>query len=177
MLAVSLSLKAFNDSLKAQSVTWFTDNQNVVRIVNSGSKVHLLLDLAIDIYQSCLLNAINIDVQWIPRDLNSSADDVSKFIDYDDYTISDEVFYALDELWGPHSCDRFACSYNANIPFFNSSFYQPGSSGVNAFSQDWSHHNNWLCPPVYLTCKVINHIKLCSAKGTLIVPLWRSAHF
>ncbi|KAL9955713.1 hypothetical protein ACROYT_G037073 [Oculina patagonica] len=108
--AVSLSLKAFNDSLKAQSVTWFTDNQNVVRIVNSGSKVHLLLDLAIDIYQSCLLNAINIDVQWIPRDLNSSADDVSKFIDYDDYTISDEVFYALDELWGPHSCDSYFSS-------------------------------------------------------------------
>ncbi|KAL9969042.1 hypothetical protein ACROYT_G021206 [Oculina patagonica] len=133
LLAVSLSLKAFNESLKAQTVTWFTDNQNVVRIVNSGSKVHLLQDLAMDIYQSCLLNAINIDVQWIPRDLNSAADDVSKFIDYDDYTINDEVFHALDELWGPHSCDRFACSYNAKIPLFNSRFYQPGSSGVNAF--------------------------------------------
>ena len=177
LLAVSLSLKSFNESLKAQTVTWFTDNQNVVRIVSCGSKVPMLQELAMDIYQSCLQNAINIDIQWIPRDLNSAADDFSKFIDYDDYTINDSVFNAVEELWGPHSCDRFACSYNAKVPLFNSRFYQPGSSGVNAFSQDWSLHNNWLCPPVYLTCKVIHHMKLCSAKGTLIVPLWKSAHF
>ena len=30
---------------------------------------------------------------------------------------------------------------------------------------------------MYLTCKVIKHLKLCAAKGTLIVPLWKSAHF
>ena len=32
LLAVSLSLQAFNESLKAQTVTWFTDNQNIVQI-------------------------------------------------------------------------------------------------------------------------------------------------
>ena len=116
-------------------------------------------------------------MQWIPRDLNTAADDLSKFVDYGDYTINDVVFNSLDELWGPHTCDRFACSYNAKVKLFNSKFYQPGSSDVNAFAQDWSHHNNWLCPPVFLTCKVIKHLKLCSAKGTLIVPLWKSAHF
>ena len=177
LLAVSLSVKAFVESLRAQTVTWFTDNQNVVRIVNSGSKTPALQELAMDIHRSCLLSAINIDMQWIPRDLNSAADDISNFIDYDDYTINDTVFSALDDLWGPHTCDRFACSYNAKVQCFNSRFYQPGSSGVNAFSQDWSHHNNWLCPPVYLTCKVIKHMELCCAQGTLIVPLWTSAHF
>ena len=177
LLAVSLSVKAFVESLRAQTVTWFTDNQNVVRIVNSGSKTPALRELAMDIHRSCLLSAINIDMQWIPRDLNSAADDISNFIDYDDYTINDTVFSVLDDLWGPHTCDRFACSYNAKVQCFNSRFYQPGSSGVNAFSQDWSHHNNWLCPPVYLTCKVIKHMELCCAQGTLIVPLCKSAHF
>ena len=45
--------------------------------------------------------------------------------------------------------DRFACPCNAKVQCFciNTRFYQPGSSGVNAFSQGWSHHNNWLCPP------------------------------
>ncbi|XP_068680179.1 uncharacterized protein [Montipora foliosa] len=38
LLAVSLSMQAFVESLKAQTVTWFTDNQSVVQIVNSGSK-------------------------------------------------------------------------------------------------------------------------------------------
>lgn len=42
-----------------------------------------------DIHRSCLLNAIDIDIQWIPRDLNSAADNISKFIDYDDYMMND----------------------------------------------------------------------------------------
>ena len=122
LLAVSLSMKAFAESLKAQTVTWFTDNQNVVRIVNSGSKTPALQELAMDIYRSCLLNGVNIDMQLIPRDINSVADDISKLFDYDDYMMSDAVFNALDDLWGPHTCDRFACSYNAKIQCFNSRF-------------------------------------------------------
>ena len=56
LLAVSLSMQA----LKAQTVTWFTDNQNVVQIVYSGPKTPALQELAMDIHRSCLLNAINI---------------------------------------------------------------------------------------------------------------------
>ena len=62
LLAVSLSMKAFAESLKAQTVTWFTDNQNVVRILNSGSKTPALQELAMDIHRSSLLNAVNIDM-------------------------------------------------------------------------------------------------------------------
>jgi len=32
------------------------------------------------------------------RDLKSAADDFSKFIDHDDYTINDAVFNAVEEL-------------------------------------------------------------------------------
>ena len=84
LLAVSLSMKSFIESLQAQSVTWFTDNQNIVRIVDCGSRVPALQDLAMDIFQTCLLNGVSIDKQWIPRDLNSAGDDISKFIDHDD---------------------------------------------------------------------------------------------
>ena len=47
-------------------------------------------------------------MQWIPRDLNSVADNISKLVDYDDYMINDAVFNALDDLWGLHTYDRFA---------------------------------------------------------------------
>lgn len=177
LLAVFLSLKAFQVVLKSQLVLWYTDNKSIVSIINHGSKVPLLQEIALDIHQICLLHAISLDMQWIPRDLNTRADEVSRIIDFDDYSIHDGVFYDLDALWGPHNFDRFACHYNAKLPLFNSKFYQPGSSGVNAFSQDWSNYNNWLCPPAYLTTKVIKHLKICSAKGTLIVPMWKSAHF
>ena len=177
LLAVLLSLQAFIDSLRAQTVVWYTDNQNVARIVSIGSKVPALQRMALDIHRLCLLASVSIDMQWIPRDLNIIADDISKFVDLDDYSINDGVFYSLDELWGPHTCDRFACHYNAKLPKFNTRFYQPGTSGVNAFAQDWSNDNNWLCPPVCLTCKVLSHLKVCNAAGTLVVPLWRSAYF
>ena len=149
LLAVSLSLQAFIDSLRAQTVVWYTDNQNVVRIVNIGSKVPALQQMALDIYRFCLLAGISIDMQWIPRGLNVIADDISKLVDLDDYSINDGVFHSLDQLWGPHTCDRFACHYNAKLPKFNTRFYQPGTSGVNAFAQDWSNDNNWLCPPIW----------------------------
>ena len=69
-----------------------------------------------------------------------------------------------------------ACHYN-KLLLFNSKFFQAGTSGVNAFSQDWAFANNWLCPPTYLTVRVVNHLKICKATGTLIISLWRSAHF
>ena len=97
LLAVSLLMKAFAKSLQAQLVTWFTNNQYVVSVVNCGSKVPALQDLAMDSYQSCLLNGVSIDMPWIARDLNSAADDTSKFIDHDDYTNKDIVCNALDE--------------------------------------------------------------------------------
>ena len=177
LLTVSLSLRAFVDKLRSQTVVWFTDNTNVVKIVMSGSKVPILQPIALEIYEMCMLNGISLDVQWIPRELNAQADEISRIVDFDDYTINDEVFYTIDEVWGPHTCDRFACYYNTKLPKFNTRYFQPGSCGVNAFSQNWAHDNNWLCPPVYLTCRVINHMKLCKAKGTLVVPLWKSAHF
>ena len=175
--AVALSLDAFIEELKFRTVSWFTDNQNVVSIVNKGSKVPELNSIALEIFQKCMLNGITIDVNWIPRDFNIVADEISKIIDYDDYTINDDIFAFLDKSWGPHTVDRFACHYNKKLPLFNSKFFQPGTSGVNAFSQDWAFANNWLCPPTYLTVRVVNHLKACRAAGTLIVPLWRSAHF
>lgn len=59
----------------------------------------------------------------------------------------------------------------------NSKYFQPGTNGVNAFMQDWAYKTNWLCPPVYLTKEVINHLRLCDATGTLTVLLWKSAHY
>ena len=32
-------------------------------------------------------------------------------------------------------------------------------------------------PPVCLICKVLIHLSVCIATGTLVVPIWRSAYF
>ena len=66
--------------------------------------------------------------------MNYRADLLSRTIDFDDYTINDDVFLMLDCKWGPHTVDRFACSYNAKFSRYNSIFYLPGAQVVDAFN-------------------------------------------
>ena len=68
------------DSLRARTVVWYTDNQNVARIVNVGSKIPALQRMGLDIHRLSLLAGVSIDMEWIPRDLNIIADDISKFV-------------------------------------------------------------------------------------------------
>ena len=48
--AVELALISFAPSRLSKQVAWFTDNTNVVSIVQSGSKVTELQDLALRIF-------------------------------------------------------------------------------------------------------------------------------
>ena len=169
--AVCLALEAFHSHLAGSNVVWYSDNQNVASILLNGSRKVDLQRLALQAFGTCLRHRITLDPKWIPRDVNVRADLISKHVDFDDYALNDVFFQGLDELWGPHSVDRFACNYNAKLPRFNSRFAQPGSEAVDAFCQDWGSDNNWLCPPVCLTARVIKHLGLCQARGTLIIPI------
>ena len=175
--AVCLALEAFHSHLAGSNVVCYSDNQNVSSILLNGSRKVDLQRLALQAFDTCLRHRITLDPKWIPRDLNVRADLISKHADFDDYALNDVIFQGLDELWGPHSVDRFACNYNAKLPRFNSRFAQPGSEAVDAFCQDWGNDNNWLCPPVCLTARVIKHLGLCQARGTLIIPIWKSSFF
>ena len=148
-----------------------------VRIVQCGSRKPDLHVLAMSIFSVCLQNSINIDIQWIPRDLNTEADNISKLFDFDDWGVSKEFFEFLDSIFGPHSLDRFADSNNKKLEKFNSKFYTPGTSGVDAFAFNWNGDNNWLVPTINLVIRVIKHCIVCKAVGTLVIPKWISAPF
>ena len=76
-------------------------------------------------------------MKWIPRSSNSEADNLSRITDFDDYNLNLDIFHVLDFRWGPHTIDRFGCSYNAKLSHFNSRFYQPGTEAVDAFLQNY----------------------------------------
>lgn len=158
-------------------MTGFTDNTNVVSIVHSGSKVPELQDLALRIIHVCVSFGISLEMKWIPRSSNSEADHLSRIIDFDDYALNDNVFHMLDFRWGPHTIDRFAWSYNAKLSRFNYGFYQPETEAVDAFLQNWHFENNWILPPVSQIARVIAHLRVCKAEGTLVIPLWKSSYF
>ena len=165
------------ERLKWRRVKVFTDNQGAARIVSVGSSKVRLQSVAMSIFDFCLANGISLEAQWIPRSQNEKGDLLSRFADKDDWRINPSVFRLLDAKWGPHTVDRFATYYNAQLLRFNSKFASPGCSGVDALAQDWSAENNWLCLPVHLIIDSVRHLKSCSGRGTLIIPEWPSASF
>ena len=52
-----------------------------------------------------------------------------------------------------------------------------GSSGINAFAQDWRFDVNFICPPVKLIPAVIHHLSIQQCRGVLVIPEWRTAIF
>ena len=175
--AIYFVLLSYVAQLKHKRVKIFTDNQGAARIVAIRSSKANLQALAMDIFNLCLVNNIVLEAQWIPRSLNERADLLSRFVDKDDWSINPSVFRDIDAKWGPHTIDRFASHYNAQVPWFNSKFASPGCSGVDALSRDWRDENNWVCPPVSAIVPSVRALSSCSGYGTLIVPQWPSAYF
>jgi hypothetical protein len=97
--------------------------------------------------------------------------------DFDDWGVDIRIFHFFNSVWGPFTCDAFASANNFKVKNFYSQFWTPGCSGVDVFTFDWSKDLNWFVPPIHLICKAISHIIYCKAKGTMIVPEWKSAVF
>ena len=174
---VSIVLNSFAPKLVGHRVKWFTDNQNVVRIVEAGSKRQHLQSIALSIFVICFQQGIRLDIEWIPHSLNDKADYISRIQDFDDWKINPQVFSWIDSMWGPHSVDCFAHLDNTQLPKFHSRFWCPGSTATDAFTVNWAGDMNWWVPPIYLIGQVLRHAEICSAMGSLVVPAWKSAPF
>ena len=177
LTAVLRVLSSIACKLHNTRVRWFTDNQNVVHIIQVGSRKEQLQALALEIFQLAVQHNIHLEPEWIPRELNQQADYLSRIIDYDDWRLNPKVFAVLDSLWGPHTVDRFADSTNTQLQRFNSRYWSPGTEAVDAFTVNWAGENNWLCPPVSLIPRVLRHAQNCNANCTIVMPAWPSAPF
>jgi len=158
--AVRLVLESFGPQLQNVRVRWFTDNQNVVRIVLNGSKKPILQREALGIFDIAVKARIQLEPEWIPREDNEVADYISRIVDYDDWMLNPVVFRELDSKWGPHTIDRFADWCNNQTPHFNSRYWCPGAEAMDAFTCDWGSDNNWWCPPVFLIPRILKHAEL-----------------
>ena len=59
-----------------------------------------LQELVIGIYTICHSHDIVIVPKWLPRVENKISDKISKFVDYDDWSIDDYAFATIDLAWG-----------------------------------------------------------------------------
>ena len=119
------------------AVRWETDNQAVPIITRKGSNKKHLQKRVKEIYYVTRNSNIDLEINWIPREQNTVADEVSKFIDYDDWTTTDSFFAELSESWGKYSIDRFANHKNNKVERYNALFWNPNCEAVDAFSQNF----------------------------------------
>ena len=81
LAAIVFALESFAPILEGSLVKWFIDSQTAARIIEVGSLNLGLHGLAIKIFQFCAEHSIRLDVRWIPRTENETADYISRLID------------------------------------------------------------------------------------------------
>ena len=96
----------------------FTDSKNAASISAKGSNSLRLHALALEIFAYCAARDISLEVEWIPRSLNSYAESISRVVDYDDWAVSTIFFQHVSSIFGPFDVDRFASSLSAKCERF-----------------------------------------------------------
>lgn len=95
---VRLVLLSVAQRLSGKTVRHRTDNINVENILKVGSPNPKLHSEAVAIYTLCGQHSICLEPEWIPRELNTEADSLSRRVDYDDYMLNPDIFAAVDIL-------------------------------------------------------------------------------
>ena len=132
-----------------------SDNQGVVSIVNNGSMNTELQDLAFSVFKISIRHSITLEMEWSPRSLNDRADYLSRIVDKDDWGLSLETFFQLQNTFGQIDIDWFASKHNAKVARFYSRFWNSSCLGVDAFTVSWSKDFGLFVPPVYLLNRVL----------------------
>ena len=179
ILAAKETIFGAKSILKHSVFTLHVDNSTTCKIISKGSSKLRLHLHALQIDNFCLDNDIKLKCVNIPRDLNCVADEISKIVDYEDYSVEENFFNTIKkEINMIPTCDRFADNYNSKVNHFNSKSFYIGTSGVNSFNYDWGPpHINWIFPAPRLLTKSLNHLKLCKGIGIFLTPEWKGSEF
>ena len=116
--------------------------------------------------------------EWQQREKNVRADYLSHVLEmrHHRYSLHKGIFQGLDQVWGPHSVDRFATSENQQEPAapfegrFCSQYFHPEALWTDALSLPWPANNNWVFPPVHMVARAAAQMRRSHAQGTLIAP-------
>ena len=179
LLAIVHFLTSALPKIRASVVTLHVDSANAALISIKGSNKPRLNAYATLISDLCIKNQIVLNVIWIPRDLNNVADYLSKTVDYEDYSVTEEFFLAVCEDFLVHPViDLFADNRNAKTSRFFSLTFCPNTLGVDAFSYNWENFGlAWVFPLPRLVLRVLNHLRSCAAKALLLVPQWKTSYY
>lgn len=171
---LGVALEALKDVLQGKQVGLVADNKGEVSTINNMRNGQLAAGVA-DVLWFCIDHQISIHrAQWVPtREMvRRGVDGLSRWVDSNDWTVSDTLWSTVIS-WAPQlSVDRFASQWNARRPRWNSRFLQPGSAGVDAMAQNWASERNFVCCPLAMVGDVLALITGQRAPSVIIVPDW-----
>ena len=174
LMAVLLSIRAFRSHIENKTIQILSDNVTTVAYINHmGGPMEELTDIAKLIWAEAVQYNITIVARHLSGKLNTLADGLSRAVDKHEWMLARPLFLYLDEVWGPHTIDRFASAASSQLPIYNSRFQDPNGMNVDALAQkDWCQENNFVNPPIRLLDKVLGIIQQQGAHATVIAPWW-----
>ncbi|CAI7896031.1 unnamed protein product [Closterium sp. NIES-54] len=142
------ALQTYANKIKKKHVLVRVDNQSVFFILCKGGSCSPDLTTACkSIICTCMELGTRLIIEWIPRELNSHADKLSKMVDHDDYKFKTPWFRILERRLGPHSITLFANSLNTQLSRICTKIPHSEAIAVDAFLIAWTSENNFDFPP------------------------------
>ena len=174
LLAVYMTIQSFKDHLKGRNVQVLSDNVTTVAYINHmGGPCKNLTDLMTTLWSYTHELKINLTAKHLAGAKNFQADWLSRIASPYDWKLHPVLFRNLNEMWGPHTVDRFAALHNCQIPRYNSMFMDPQMEAVDALAQsNWNQEMNFCNPPFHLIQKILTVLEAQSAEATIIAPWW-----
>ena len=172
--AVWLGLISLREFLRNKTVQICSDNITTIAFINQmGGSIKELDLVARQIHQQAIDMNTKIIATYISGVQNWQADQLSRLESTYEWKLHPNLFRLIDNYWGPHDIDRFASMMTAQIPIYNSLYWDPLTSGVDALAQkDWRSYNNYVNAPFGLIHKVLDTVVQQQASATIIAPFW-----
>ena len=179
LAAVMMALRSFSSQLQGKSVQIMSDSTTTVAYLNNmGGPSSLLTDLAERIWSVALASGIRLTAKHLAGQDNTWADRLSRLSIQYEWKLHPALFGVLENMWGPHTVDRFASYSTTQLPRYNSRFSDPATSGIDALAQqDWGQENNFVNPPFRMLARVLQVVQDQQAYATVIAPLWPGQHW
>ena len=162
--------------LSHSSVLLQADNQALYFVLKKDSSaIPIIHKLAVRVFWKCWHAFISLNLTWIPRELNQWADDMSKLVDRDDWSVTARTWLHIQSKMGPFHCDRFASESNTLLPVFCSTVHSPDVYYVEAFSRPWSVGKSWCHPAPRDVGAVIQKVREEAVTSVVLLPTQTSS--
>jgi hypothetical protein len=157
----------------AKSATYIFANGGS-QVVDKATGTLMLTEVLLDILNEADAGAYDVQFRWVRREEIQDADDLSKFVDTMDFSLTPSSLKYVLNTFGPVDVDAFAAPHNAVTQRFFSRHDAHTAEAVDGLAQNWTRDALFVLPDFHKITGVLDIIERDDAETTLIVPVWSS---